>query len=32
MCWIVFAMLAVLVAASAAYRYYFGKWPLRWNS
>jgi hypothetical protein len=32
MCWIVFALLAAPIAACAAYRYYFGKWPLRWNS
>jgi hypothetical protein len=36
MCWIVLAcflaILAAPAAALAAYRYFFGKWPLRLNS
>jgi len=32
MCWIVLSLMAAPVAALAAYRYYFGKWPLRLNS
>ena len=32
MCWISLALVLMPVAALGAYRYFFGKWPLKLNA